>query len=851
MQTKIKQIGSTLMGAVMTGATLLGGALAADISDFQKMGPSDTVVVVGASAATADVVGAINVGATLYGHGVTATSGGATSTTVDGGVALFDSTNPLLLNSALNVAKDTVTANELPVLLKKSTFTNEDGTNYDYTQSIVLGSTAAVKFDQTTSGTDSVMQVLLPTSTSTPIYTLKADFTKAVPFNATASKGQSMTLFGMPFTVGSETTDTQLVLYKSASDVSVGNGEQTTVTVGTTEYTINVKGFDSGNDAVILEVAGVTNTVKEGVSKKIGGVSIYAKTVSSWDNGNKGLAVLQVGSEKITLENGQAVTTGDSNTAIDGTSVKLTGGVNALTSIEIAVAAKDSDSDNLVTGKEFVDPFVGTLKIAYSGVSSNLKGDDRDQIKLRISGDYKGYVSFKDANGKDASVYFVRGSTSADNTFVMQDDTDGNLIKLAEGLTATKDTYKDTLFLAPGDSRYTHMVKINKIYNSSSKGYIEFTDVISGSVYTTQESSTGLNVGTALTLTVDGKNYAVTPVNSTSLNVTYADTKTVVYPAIKLANGEELAITAPVTGLSVANGTTIALPTGDFVARVNTGTLTNVAVGLMNYNFTVDSSNKTTGVKLASTSAPAILVVEEDDKASTQNTVLVTVSDGDGTTSKSFVSYDQVTMSDIAAEIGNSMASDKLTASVDLYGTYAERDTSSDNHAIVTLYYPDSQMTSNVYLLTASTAAPTTTAGTGNVVLPSLGSGISKLDTEISAERTTKNLILVGGPYANALVNELAEKAKTPTKAEWSAKLQGKAIVQAIGDAFAPGKTALIVAGWTADDTRVATLKLASSDKTFKGAIQEEIGGVWSAGTYPFPAEVPATTNTTTNVTGQ
>ena len=40
------------MGAVMTGATLLGGALAADISDFQKMGPSDTIVVVGAAAAT-------------------------------------------------------------------------------------------------------------------------------------------------------------------------------------------------------------------------------------------------------------------------------------------------------------------------------------------------------------------------------------------------------------------------------------------------------------------------------------------------------------------------------------------------------------------------------------------------------------------------------------------------------------------------------------------------------------------------------------------------------------------------------------------------------------------------------
>ncbi|MBU4246549.1 MAG: S-layer protein [Nanoarchaeota archaeon] len=851
MQLKIKQIGSTLMGAVMTGATLLGGALAADISDFQKMGPSDTVVVVGASAATADVVGAINVGATLYGHGVTATSGaGAATTVVDGGVALFDSTNQLLLNSKMNVAKDTVTANELPVLLKKSTFTNEDGTNYDYSQSIVVGSYPYVLFGQTASGTDPVMHIKLSTSTSSPIYTLKADFTKAVPFNATASKGQSITLFGMPFTVGSETDGDTLVLYKSASDVSVGNGEQATVTVGATEYTITVRGFDTTNDAVILEIGGVTNSVKEGVSKKIGGVSVYAKTVSSWDNGNKGLAVLQVGSEKITLETGQAVTTGDSETAIDGTLVTVTGGISALTSLEIKVAAKDSDSDEIISGKEFVDPFTGTIKISYTGVSSAVKADNRDQIKLRNSGDYKGYVTFKDANGKDATVYFVRGSETSENTFALQDDTDNNKILLVEGATAVKnDTHKETLFLAPGDSRYTHMVKVNKIYNTTSKGYVEFTDVISGATYTTQESSTGLAIGTGITLTVDGKNYVVTPVSSTSVNVTYADSKTVVYPTIRLANGEELAITAPLSSLTIPNNTVITLPTGDYTYLNETvGLQKNITAGTntaVTYTLTSATDSVLTGISIKDVTTPAILIVEEKDKDSAQNAVVVSVKDGNGITSgNSYVAYNAPTMN--GSYKSSSSASDKVTAYLDLYGTYAELDTSSDNHAIVTLYYPDTQMTSNVYLLAASATAPTTAAGTGNVVLPSLGSGISKLDTEISAERTSKNLILVGGPYANALVNELAEQGKTPTKAEWSAKLQGKAIIQAIGGAFDPAKTAIVVAGWTADDTRIATLKLATADlKTFKGTIQQQMGGVWSAGAYPFPVEAPVTTNST------
>jgi len=90
---------------------------------------------------------------------------------------------------------------------------------------------------------------------------------------------------------------------------------------------------------------------------------------------------------------------------------------------------------------------------------------------------------------------------------------------------------------------------------------------------------------------------------------------------------------------------------------------------------------------------------------------------------------------------------------------------------------------------------------------------LGKLDTEVtSADKSTKNLILVGGPAVNTLVKELGDAGKTQTRDWYVSQGEGTAIVDLVADAFASGKSALVVAGYSAADTRAATSMLQNYD---------------------------------------
>ncbi|NOQ55486.1 MAG: hypothetical protein GQ477_01625 [Nanohaloarchaea archaeon] len=102
------------------------------------------------------------------------------------------------------------------------------------------------------------------------------------------------------------------------------------------------------------------------------------------------------------------------------------------------------------------------------------------------------------------------------------------------------------------------------------------------------------------------------------------------------------------------------------------------------------------------------------------------------------------------------------------------------------------------------TAAAAVEGGYTPAALPA--TGIAKLDSDAEAAKTG-NLILVGGPAVNSIVAELAAAGKTRTATEWRTETDGvrdyadSALIQAVDDAFTDGKTALVVAGYGADDT--------------------------------------------------
>jgi hypothetical protein len=97
-----------------------------------------------------------------------------------------------------------------------------------------------------------------------------------------------------------------------------------------------------------------------------------------------------------------------------------------------------------------------------------------------------------------------------------------------------------------------------------------------------------------------------------------------------------------------------------------------------------------------------------------------------------------------------------------------------------------------------------TTGGTVKQVVP-ITAAVAKLDSEVTdAIKTGKNLVLVGGPCKNSLVADLKTAGKFAYGcSDWPG--QNFALIQAIDDGFATGKVAVVVAGTTADDTRLAS----------------------------------------------
>ena len=97
----------------------------------------------------------------------------------------------------------------------------------------------------------------------------------------------------------------------------------------------------------------------------------------------------------------------------------------------------------------------------------------------------------------------------------------------------------------------------------------------------------------------------------------------------------------------------------------------------------------------------------------------------------------------------------------------------------------------------------TTTMEYSSVTVNSVaGMDVVKLDSEVT-DAAAKNLILVGGPAVNSLTAE-AMGLSFPTYGADSGIPEGAALLKSIDNAFGGSNSALVVAGWSSDDTRNA-----------------------------------------------
>ncbi|TAL47819.1 S-layer protein [archaeon] len=107
----------------------------------------------------------------------------------------------------------------------------------------------------------------------------------------------------------------------------------------------------------------------------------------------------------------------------------------------------------------------------------------------------------------------------------------------------------------------------------------------------------------------------------------------------------------------------------------------------------------------------------------------------------------------------------------------------------------------------------------GTTIANSLGlpSSSMKLDTEVTdTDKVENNLILIGTPCINRLVNDISDFHKFRYSCDnWPSKNFG--IIEVIDDAFATYKAAIVVAGTTVNDQTLASLVLQSYSRRLSG----------------------------------
>ncbi|MCK5476858.1 MAG: S-layer protein [Candidatus Aenigmarchaeota archaeon] len=863
MQEKFKKVAAGAVGLLTAGATLATGfagvAFGTDLSDFAAgnvFTTANTIVVVGPNAAMADNVGAINIGAKLAQAGATYT-GSAAIVTAPGVVSLDTVNTKIYLGSVLNTAKSFISKTDLPTLLADSAVTYEDGTEKKITnQRVTLTANAKLLLskDEDTkdptlyiSGTSASSGGGFGTDATVPLYNLTASFETA---NLTKAIGKKMTLFGQEFTIAPTTSTTQLVLYTSATDISLSRGDSVTVTIGGVEHTIELIAVTGGTtDKITLRIDGQTDDINEAASKKINGVNIYADRVSAYQEVvdgvalNSGSASLLVGSEKVTFGTSGTVKTGDDEDSMAGTRVTKTGTYAALTSLTISVASESSTNDYISMGESFTDRVFGTFKLNFAGVNPAMDDSNTDTIAIAPSGSKATQITMTDQGGIEKTMSFAYTATpETSDTMRLQYDSDSK-IATVEGVTLSSS--KEDYFVAYGDDvgKLLKVTDCNTHADTTNKKIVikdVFTDdtvydndpataptfIVGNKVYTVANTSTAELCNVTVTT---GSNTASTEAGAAITGGTVG-----VYNPIVGKNGEYIYFYYPIT--SGLNATGVKLPDGTktgatvLASSFTSGSPATVLGGPLNYTITgTNSTGGTVGtlayintIGLTNSSGnvltyPAVVLLENNndvDASSTLTGHVIPVKSnaysskaGIGTVYSSPTNYNTLSYeTNTDLQVANSV-----------YGTMVVQDTSTQGR--ITLTYPDTQTYGNIYLMEVTQTAPEASSSQ-NIQYASLTTdGIARMtsDASVAADKLEKNVILVGGPAINSLVAELAAAEKTPDVTYYrdetkAGSLKGKALIQVIDDAFADGNVAIVVSGYEAAQTRAASLKLATEE---------------------------------------
>ncbi len=838
---QLRKIISGTIGLVMATATLAFPALAAEVpsgfpAPYVENNVADYTVVYGALGAASDVNAADEIASALADQVVSTEEGGE----LEGGSSLSTTNTPLYLGSGWNEAFDTVTDSHLPSVLADGTAISSDGTEYDYTQYVMLtnessGDRGMLSFGKNGDLSDPVLNVEIGTQSSQVPFYSKVTFDKNL--NVTSGDrglaGEEIELFGKNFVVSSDSTaGTDLVLFGASNMMSMKSKEEKTITVSGEDYLVKIVSVVD-SDTATVSVDGTSKDIDEGNTKKIGGLEVYVDTVNYYQDIIEGVAIdsgdvdLVFGSEKLTFQNGKTVKYGSSGDTLEGTNCYLNwDSNNDLSELYVNASAADSDEDFLSPGNCFQDRVWETFEFCMGNTDPALTADDRDKITLKAVSADTVELEFTTADDKEVSLEIANIVDVNDGNPKLQDSNDrrihvrewNNSDALFKGGPMS---YGEKEYFITNENSYSHMFQITDISSvGSTGGEINLKDVLTGDSYTVSLKSSNYSNGT---LVIDGNKFyfqvngsppgsSCTP--NCGVNVTWgsganyddAGDAVSLFPSIETSNGGWLSL---INNVTVGN-TTYELPKTGQTDEYGTTTVdTSSANGGLATNFWYAPNHATNPYVTAGANVtmagegPGIFLLEEKDEGEVKNALMAFV--GYDSTNKritveeSLFNMTQYTGGDLARK---SVTSDNYVDKwVNRYGTYAIVTDSQDGGGMIEIYYPDEQAEWDLRI--------------GEVGEIATGGGVATataiMDTDVTdADRNTSNIIVVGGPCVNTLAAELLD-VEFPACGADSGWEEGDQVIDEYVGQFSSGNTALLVAGWAAEDTTAVADMLAEA----------------------------------------
>jgi hypothetical protein len=804
MRKTVKKIAALVAGTTMVGATIMG-AMALDLTNypapFVTNGVFSGKIVVGSKAMTSDVVGAIDVAASLQAAAKTTTEvevpGAAGKATVTGDSFEFSTSSDLLQIGTDNLGdvRTTLLESDLKALKSGVLRTDEGTTPVKQYLKFEDATGGKVVFEEDTD--NDILGDFLKFTQDQAIFEYQMDFTEGAESALDGDdhledlEGKMITILGAPYTIVDAYQDgIELTLSMLGGQVAdtLKDGETKTYTIGGKDYEVTAV-FIADDSTAKLSVNGMlTEKLGAGETDVLGDGEITIGVQEVLTNQREGIVEFYLGAEKLDISDANftdgtwdtACTVSVGEVDIEDCAVDISA-TNTSTKMKIQhIYYRLNATDDIFVPagkgvKEMLEIPEGMLGANWDIKYAGLLKTGTTEIKFKPQGDKAYNLEFVNNRGQKYSFPLL---TNDNDLFVWGDDDDRLL-------------FTEPTAAAPFAARAMFIAK-RDYFIVSDKGTQTDEKAVT-TVLRYKGISTSAN-----TITVEEVGVGETKWDyDGTLNTTATGTMNIAGKDHDFwvgADGDNIAVDLDGTG--GLDGEVINLMVkGEGYIDMPTQTFTG--------NDTLNTPSPKAAFKLTTPAAKfdTVVALEATDVNITNSTDEVVHLVAGGTTADPNL--------------------DDWEYGMTTYGAYLKlNDPSGTNEAeTLTIDYPLSQRGGQVFVTAGTVEVKEgTELGGGTITTTTLnpiGVGLAVLDTDVESSFGTTKMIVVGGPCVNTIAAKLMGSPVDCT----AGFTPGKAIIKLYAD-----KNALLVAGYNAQDTVGACYVLADfKDYTLKGTEVEVV----------------------------